>query len=301
MVATVPPVPGTVPGPQGPVGPVGPQGPGGPQGPAGPAPVMQTGQVAQTAPGSAPSVSVYPVAPGTYALDFGIPAGAQGIQGNPGPMTTLTVGSVTKRPPGDQPTVNFRPNGPAGYFVDFQLVTGDTGAAGTGSGTVSPTGTFNAGEVIVADNVSGTMIRSLGVIPSNVGKAVLGAVDQAAGRTAIDAPSNTALSNGLAAKLDKAQNLADLNNASTARSNLGVAIGSDVQAFDSDLAAIAALTTQVFGRTLLTQADAPTTRKTIGVNDASGYLVGDGRNVTNVSTYAQDYGDFYGSFWGVRA
>lgn len=302
MVATVPPVPGTVPGLQGPAGPVGPQGPGGPQGPAGPAPVMQTGQVAQTAAGSAPSVSVYPIAPGTYAVDFGIPAGAQGIQGNPGPMTTLTVGSVTKRPPGGQPTVNFRPNGPAGYFVDFQLVTGDTGASGAGTGSVNPSGTFNAGEVIVADNAGGTMIRSLGVIPSDLGKTLLAALNAAAARSAVDVPSTADLSNGLALKLDKAQNLADLNSASTARSNLGVAIGTNVQAWDADLDAIAALATQAFGRALLTQTDATATRRTIGSEDASGYLIGDGRNLTNLpSDYAQSYRDFYGSFWGARA
>jgi hypothetical protein len=41
--------------------------------------------------------------------------------------------------------------------------------------------------------------------------------------------------------LAKAQNLADLPNKSTARTNLGVAIGSDVQAFNSNLQALAGL------------------------------------------------------------
>ncbi len=43
------------------------------------------------------------------------------------------------------------------------------------------------------------------------------------------------------AQLKIASNLSDLNNASTARTNLGVAIGSQVQAYDADLAVIAGL------------------------------------------------------------
>ncbi len=44
------------------------------------------------------------------------------------------------------------------------------------------------------------------------------------------------------AQLKIASNLSDLNNAATARTNLGLAIGADVQAYDADLQAIGALT-----------------------------------------------------------
>lgn len=82
----------------------------------------------------------------------------------------------------------------------------------------------------------------------------------------------------------RANNLSDLSSASTARTNLGVAIGSDVQAYDAGLQSIAGLTTAAdkmiyttaldtyavadltaFARTVLDDADALTARATLGV------------------------------------
>ena len=82
----------------------------------------------------------------------------------------------------------------------------------------------------------------------------------------------------------EANNLSDLDSAATARSNLGVAIGSDVQAYDVGLASIAGLNTSAdqmiyttgtdsyattsltsFGRSLVDDADASAARTTLGV------------------------------------
>ena len=61
-----------------------------------------------------------------------------------------------------------------------------------------------------------------------------------------------------------ANNLSDLASAATARTNLGVAIGSNVQAYSAELAAIAALSTTSYGRSLLTLADQAALQSAVG-------------------------------------
>lgn len=66
----------------------------------------------------------------------------------------------------------------------------------------------------------------------------------------------TTIATSLGDKLAKASNLSDLTNAGTARTNLGLVIGTNIQAWDTDLDAIAALSTTALGRSLLTIASA---------------------------------------------
>lgn len=68
-----------------------------------------------------------------------------------------------------------------------------------------------------------------------------------------------------------------------------VAALSGKQAQDADLDAIAALPTQNYGRSLLTLVSAAAGLQALGVVDANGYLIGDGRNLTNLPSQAAAY------------
>ncbi|WP_246753437.1 hypothetical protein [Agrobacterium sp. OT33] len=129
-------------------------------------------------------------------------------------------------------------------------------------------------------------------------------------------PNTTIQSNPYNAQLDDFAQDANLarpitaggtgaTNASAARTNLGVGIGSNVQAYDAGLQSIAGLTTAAnqmiyttaldvyattaltpFARTLLDDADAATMRATIGANSAANLTTGTLPNARLVGDYS---------------
>ena len=96
-----------------------------------------------------------------------------------------------------------------------------------------------------------------------------------------DASFSTTITNSIGTKLAKASNLSDLENAGTARTNLG--LGTAATTASGDYVAATALST--FGGTLIDDADAATARTTLGLGTAATTASGDYVAATAVSTF----------------
>lgn len=159
-----------------------------------------------------------------------------------------------------------------GTNVEAWNTTLDAIAAGTWAGSASLTtlGTIATG-TWHGTAITDTYISSASTWNAKLGTSAIGVSVEAwdADLDAIAALTSPAtLISGAA---QKTNNLSDLASASTARSNLGLVIGTNVEAFDADLNAIAAIsTTGVLRRTGTNTWDTLTTATDIGVGTLTG-------------------------------
>lgn len=167
------------------------------------------------------------------------------------------------------------------------------GSAGVGNGDVTTSGGVTEGNLAVFADGTGDVIEDGGPIPtlSSLGGqpldatlTALAALTIAANKLIYGTGTDTFATTDLSSFI---RNLLDDADAATARATLGVAIGTNVQAYNADLAAIASLTSAAdrlayytgagtaalatltsFARGLLDDADAAAARTTLGVGTA---------------------------------
>lgn len=156
-----------------------------------------------------------------------------------------------------------------GWYDSLAAGAADTAVA-EGDGYFYLTG----GRFYIGQKVSGvgvqqaeflTSVTGLSAIIAGTGLAPLAALTPAADKLPYYSGAGTA---ALADLTAAARTLLAASTAAAQRTAIGAVIGTDVQAYDSDLAAIAALTTTSFGRSLLALADAAAGRTALAANGA---------------------------------
>jgi len=155
-------------------------------------------------------------------------------------------------------------------------IIGGTGIDATGSGDI----TIAIDSTVATKTYVDTEVA--GLVDSAPG--TLDTLNELAAALGDDPNFATTTATNIATKLAIASNLSDLASASTARTNLGVAIGSDVQAYNSTLASVAGGT--------YTGDDSITTLGTIGTGVwqgtaiASAYLDADTAHLSGTQTFS---------------
>lgn len=188
-------------------------------------------------------------------------AGATGPNGIDGIAATLAVGAVTTGAAGTDVIVTNVGTTIAAVF-DITIPRGDTGAtgpSGPGSGdmvaaTYDPTTV--GGDAFAMDNMAEGATNKILTVAERAAIAGLGALaPKSAVNDADWSGTDLAVANGGTGASD----------ATGARTNLGLAIGTDVQAYSANLAALAAVTPGTTGVALLDETSASGARSTIGV------------------------------------
>lgn len=135
----------------------------------------------------------------------------------------------------------------------LNAMVGDSGSGGTKGLVPAPaSGDASAGKYLKADGTWGapTATAALSSLSDDVGCTGSQVVRRNSGDTAFECVTLTGGGDMLAAN-----NLSDVANAATARTNLGLAIGTNVQAYDADLTTWAGVTPSANGQSLVSAAN----------------------------------------------